>query len=503
MKKYKSLITLLITLLITSCLSACSKTTDVVILYTNDINGNIDNFDLLSGYVAGLKADGENVLLIDGGDFFQGSIYGKLDDGDSIVKLMNIAQYDFVVPGNHEYDCGIEKFVEHVNNSNFKYLTCNIPNGYEYDHVTTYIATFDEYRIGFLGIEYELDVDKYADTVQSLVDDLREQNVDLVIGVGHIGDTLESLIKRTTGIDIFLNAHNQIIYDDGDSKLTYFDGENKPVSVYEDGSALDHVCRLDIKLSKNSYEHSTTIMDMEAITAELEKMDSQVVEATMNKANDVINDLKTMAGNMEEVIGTSEVYLHAYDPTNFPEYNDFIEYNSSDFVADAYRVVGNSDIGLVNTDGLRGGLEDGEIIRMDICSFVPWLEDIYVAEVTGQQIIDLLESKTYNWPEYNADQPGVSGMSFCIDAKKDSERVYNVRIEGEPLELDKIYTVSGPYYYLFTANKDVLNLDEAECTSIGIDYQVIEKYITDYLGGVIPASMYENPSGDGRIYLGY
>ena len=103
---------------------------DVVILYTNDVHTYIDNplsYDVIAGIRDELeKTYGEgNVLLADAGDHVQGTAYGSMDKGDTIMALMNAAGYDVATLGNHEFDYGMEKALANVEAAAFPYVSCN------------------------------------------------------------------------------------------------------------------------------------------------------------------------------------------------------------------------------------------------------------------------------------------------------------------------------------------------------------------------------------------
>ena len=101
---------------------------DVVILYTNDVHTYIDgplSYDVLAGLKDSLKAVYGNVLLVDAGDAVQGTAFGSMDKGETIVKLMNAAGYDLATLGNHEFDYGMDGAMNVINWAQFPYISCN------------------------------------------------------------------------------------------------------------------------------------------------------------------------------------------------------------------------------------------------------------------------------------------------------------------------------------------------------------------------------------------
>ena len=102
------------------------KNGDIYILYTSDVHCGVDQG---FGY-AGLKqvrdtleAEGYETLLVDDGDSIQGEVLGTLTKGEAIIDLMNDVGYDVAIPGNHEFDYGMERFLELTEKAEFPYIS--------------------------------------------------------------------------------------------------------------------------------------------------------------------------------------------------------------------------------------------------------------------------------------------------------------------------------------------------------------------------------------------
>ena len=101
---------------------------DIVILYTNDVHTYIDgvlSYDVIAALKTELEAIYGNVLLVDAGDAIQGTAYGSMDKGETIVKLMNVAGYDLATLGNHEFDYGMEGCMNAIEWAEYPYVSCN------------------------------------------------------------------------------------------------------------------------------------------------------------------------------------------------------------------------------------------------------------------------------------------------------------------------------------------------------------------------------------------
>lgn len=103
----------------------------VIILHTNDIHCGVeDNIGLakVAQYKKDLLKETPYVALVDAGDAVQGAPVGKLSGGMSVVKMMNAAGYDFLIPGNHEFDYGMEQFFKLAKKQKTGYYSANFVN---------------------------------------------------------------------------------------------------------------------------------------------------------------------------------------------------------------------------------------------------------------------------------------------------------------------------------------------------------------------------------------
>ena len=235
--------------------SACwtGEKSEVTILYTNDVHTYIDKQapELTYAAIAALKQSyqnaGKKVLLVDAGDHVQGTAYGSMDQGASIIELMNAAGYDAATPGNHEFDYGMDRAKELMRDADFPYLSCNWVDLRTNLRVLPEIKVFVRggVRIAFVGIttpetftkstpayfmnkaqtKYIYDIlggedgQKLYSAVQKAVDKAKCL-ADVVIGLGHLGVdpssspwTSEEVIAHTTGFDAFIDGHSHTVME--------------------------------------------------------------------------------------------------------------------------------------------------------------------------------------------------------------------------------------------------------------------------------------------------
>ena len=126
MKKLLSIILAILMIVTSVPFAFAAEEDDVVILYTNDIHCAIDAYPIFAAYRAELIAQGNTVITVDAGDAIQGEFVGALTQGEAIVDIMNEVGYDYAVPGNHEYDYGMEAFLDLAKNkAEYNYISSN------------------------------------------------------------------------------------------------------------------------------------------------------------------------------------------------------------------------------------------------------------------------------------------------------------------------------------------------------------------------------------------
>lgn len=525
-------------LLFPVCADAKGQT---VILYTNDVHCAIDGYSKLAAYRAQLEEQGDQVIVVDAGDAIQGETIGTLTQGEAITDLMNTAGYDYAVPGNHEFDYGLDTFLSLAqNNAQYEYLSSNfldLRSG-ELVFAPYEIVEVSGQEIAFVGIAtpetytkstpayfqdengnfiYSFEEDRLYEAVQSAVDSAREEGADLVIVVGHLG--IEGItagwrstdvIANTDGIDAFIDGHAH---------------ETIPGTVYQNKE------QEEVPLSSTGTKFANfgvmTILDGE-ISTELVSPDSVNVEASeaskaaYQEVQDKIDGYNEEMSYLNEKLGTSETELTVDDPQSGQRRIRSGETNMGDFVADAYREVTGADISLVNGGGIRASIGAGDVTRKSLMDINPWNNPMCVIEATGQQIVDSLENGARLNPEECGGFLQVSGLTYEIHAWRESpvitddkgsfqsvdpsgeRRVENVRINGQPIDLSATYTVAGSVYLLQEGGDGNTMFQGAKVVAqdgMLADAEMLIRYFTENLGGTVTAERYGNPYGDGRIQI--
>ena len=527
---------------------AVATDTETIILYTNDVHCAIENYAVLAAYKADLVAQGKNVVVVDAGDAIQGEVIGSTTEGEAIVDIMNAVGYDYAVPGNHEFDYGMEKFLDLAQNkaeydyisSNFCNLTSNSPVLKPYA-----IEDFGAYQIAFVGIstpdtitsttpEYfkdeggnfiygfpvypgEMTNEDLYNNIQESVDKAINDGADYVVAVGHAGiigsnDGWKSsdIIANTDGIDCFIDAHSH----ETTEKAVYKNKDNEDVFLTSTGEKFANFGMFTISGDNKSFK----LINPDNVDIETMSADAKSVYTAVKEKIDGYNE--DIAYLFEE-IGTSEANLIIRD-SDLSRAVRKRETNAGDFVADAYRAVTGSDVAIANGGGIRAEVEVGSVTRKSLMDVNAFNNNMCVLEVTGQQIIDILEHGARKCPEELGSFFQVSGMTFEIHTYRKTpvitdqlgdfvevdetmeRRVQDVCIGGEPVDLDKKYTLTGSTYVLLQGGDGLTMLDGVRVLQqegLPCDSEMLIKYFTENLGGKITAEKYGNPDGDGRITI--
>ena len=513
-----------------------ADTEPIAILHTNDVHCGLDDsigYAGLAAYKAEMEAQYgvDRVTLVDAGDAIQGGAIGTLSDGAFLVDIMNQLGYDIAVPGNHEFDYGTENFLELARErADYTYLSCNFVDlrtgasvlppyrVLDYDGVqVAYVgiatpesltkttpAYFQDENGNFIyGFCQSADGALLYTAVQTAVNAARAEGADYVVAVGHLGNsgitpqyTSEAVISHTTGIDVFIDGHSHEDYE-----RTVRNASGEDVLLAQTGTKLAAIGKVVI-------DPSTGEISSELVTDYAQK--DPVTEVFLQALEEGFSDI------LNQVVATSEVTLTTSDPATGERRIRNGETNLGDLVADAYRVVMGADIGMVNGGGIRADIEPGDVTYEDIINVHPYGNEMCVVEATGQEILDALELGVMNYPLEDGGFQHVSGLIFSIDVSISSSvaldetgafagvtgayRVTDVMVNGEPLDLNRIYTVASHNYMIKEGgsgfNMFMGNTLIQDCTML--DNQLLIDYITDYLGGTI-GSGYENPYGEGRI----
>lgn len=519
--------------------SACwtGEKSEVTILYTNDVHTYIDKQapELTYAAIAALKQSyqnaGKKVLLVDAGDHVQGTAYGSMDQGASIIQLMNAAGYDAATPGNHEFDYGMDRAKELMRDADFPYLSCNWVDLRTNLRVLPEIKVFVRggVRIAFVGIttpetftkstpayfmnkaqtKYIYDIlggedgQKLYSAVQKAVDKAKCL-ADVVIGLGHLGVdpssspwTSEEVIAHTTGFDAFIDGHSHTVMEN----KQVADASGRLVTLTQTGSYFANVGEMTIAPDGTISTRLVSTYDQEDVAVAAEQA------AWVNTVDDMLG----------EKIAVADTKFYITDPATGKRRIRSGETNLGDFVADGIYTYFNEveklhcDIAIMNGGGIRSD-EDAGYWTFKTCKQVsPFGNVACLMSVTGKQIQDALEfaarfagaegkenggflqvaGATY---EIHTDIPNTvqtDDKNVWIGSATGTPRVQNVKIYDrhtgtyEPLDPAKTYALAGMNYTLRNLGDGFAMFDGAELIKdyVSEDYLVMSTYAMTF-GGV-------------------
>ncbi|MBO6263740.1 MAG: bifunctional metallophosphatase/5'-nucleotidase [Clostridia bacterium] len=519
----------------------------VMVLFTSDVHCGVDQgfgYAGLERIMENYESSGYEVILVDDGDAIQGEMIGTISKGETIIELMNDLRYDVAIPGNHEFDYGVENFLSLAAKANFPYISCNFNKEGELLFEPYIIKQAAGLKIAFIGVttpttvssstpsffqndegEYVYDFmqdatgEKVYNAVQSAINGARADGADYVYVMGHLGLnagdspwTYADIIEHTSGIDVLLDGHShdtrQVIMNDM--------GGN-PVVRSACGTKMANIGYSIITPEKGIVETNIWSWTNKISAPDLLGIDNEVGR----KVEAAEKELKETLGKK---VATSDITLTISDPEEKDGAGNPIrmvrraETNLGDFCADALLALSGADVAFVNGGGIRVDLKSGDVTYNDIVNVFPFGNVICVIEATGQQIADALEWGASALPDENGGFLQVAGLTYEIDVSVKSgclkdennmlvgivgeRRVKNIMIGGEEIETDKTYKVAGSNYTLLQNGDGHTSFNGAKVLQehVGLDNQILIAYICDVLGANIGVG-YENPYGQGRITI--
>ena len=495
MRKLLSLVLSLLLVLSVAAPAAVAEATlsdDIVILYTNDVHTYIDgalSYDVIAGVKAELQKAYKHVLLVDAGDHIQGTAYGSMDKGETIIKLMNAAGYDLATLGNHEFDYGMDGCINIREWAEFPYVSCNFYNEEFFERKDNVLESYvifpcgdidvaiigattpesftkstpayfqDENGQYIYGIAGGEDGAKLYADVQTAIDLATAAGAEKVIVLGHLGDdpaskpwTSEETIANVTGLDAFIDGHShstvqgkEVADKAGETVLLtqtgeYFGRIGMMVIDAETGDiATDFIELVELtEVTKDAEGNDVENVVGYELESELYTGAKWVSDESVAAIkNDWIAAIDEQLGT---VIGSTALTFDNYDA----EGNRLVrsqETNTGDLAADAlYYLFDNMgldvDVAIMNGGGVRNKAVTGDISYKVAKQIHTFGNVACLQTITGQQLLDALEwgARFAGGEKENGGFLHVSGITYKIDASYPESTVAD----------DKGVWVSGP-----------------------------------------------------------
>ncbi len=481
--KKRLMCTLPMIALISAVLPSCgSKTYDEegVILYTNDvhcavgysevdpISGNALSGNPQMGYgvVASLKRENQlkygqdNVYLVDNGDHLQGGVYGTLSNGEDIVNAMNAAHYDLAIPGNHEFDYGMEHFLDLANNlAEYEYLSANFVHEGKTVFNPYRIAEIAGRKVAFIGATtpdtYTSSTPKYFqdengkyiynfsegdtrdgkalyETLQKTIDEVKKKKkADLVVLMAHLGiDETNSpymstdVIKNTSGLDVVLDGHSHSTLVKNKVK----DKDGNQVILTSTGTKLENVGVLklnkDGSINTELVHHISHQRDFDAKV----RIDN-IVDQTDKKTSEVFAKTNFPLTIMDKTTTSTRRVRDA-------------ETNMGDLAADAYQAAEGVDFAFINGGGVRATIEKGNITLKQVLSVHPFSNKYESYKAKGEDILNFLEHGVRKIPVTTGESrvdfvtPTIGGFGGFLQCSRGIKYSIDTTV-ASPVQMDK------------------------------------------------------------------
>lgn len=503
----------------------------IIFFYDNDVHCSVDGYAKMAYLKNQALKSNPNVVVVSSGDYVQGGGIGAASKGGYIVDIMNAVGYDAVTLGNHEFDYGIPRLKELSS-----MLKCDIVDFNLIDlkagkrmFAPYKMMKFGKVKIAVLGIStpysfvaanpsyfrdengnmlYSLCSDNFYAALQESINAAKAEGATYVIAIAHIGDDAfdeinsTEMARRTYGLDVILDGHSHSLVPQRYLRNLL----NQEVLVTSTGSNFGHIGKLTIS-PKGVF--TTEMIDTANIP------EDPIVKAVTDDAKAKYDVLA------KRVVGKCEADL-IVDDEDGPRQVRSKEMGIGDFTADAVRNFMHTDIGLMNGGSIRAALKKGDITFNDIFTVFPFDNTLATASMTGQQILDVLEFSVYVLPIEFGGFLQVSGLKFDVNVQTDTpvvvdvnknfthfnggpRRVQNVMVERngayEPIDPAATYTVASMSFFLKEHGDGYAVLEGVVANDTGmVDVDMLETYILENLGGVIPAKY---AKAEGRINIIY
>lgn len=412
---------------------------DVVIIHTNDSHGRVDDYMGFSS-VSALKKDyealGYSVLLLDAGDTLHGLPIATIDQGESIVSLMNLAGYDAMTPGNHDFNYGTARLTELTGMMYFPLISANVKvreTGVNLFMPYT-VAQAGGKQIGVFGLSTPETAYKtnpanvesiaFADPIEAakeIVAELKEQEVDVIVALSHIGldeaseITSEKIAAAVPGIDIIIDGHSHSLLPNGQT-----------VGGTLIASTGEYIQNIGVVTLKNG-EKSARLVGPSDYTGKDPAIDAKIEQVKAQQ--DIL---------LKEVVGRTAVDLDGERQSNRTG-----ETNLGNLVTDAFRAATGADVALTNGGGIRASVPAGDITRGNLVTVFPFGNYVVTKKVTGAVLKEALEWGVKDYPNTSGGFPQVSGVTFRFDPEAPAgSRIYEIGIGGAALDPEAVYLLA-------------------------------------------------------------
>jgi 2',3'-cyclic-nucleotide 2'-phosphodiesterase (5'-nucleotidase family) len=501
------------------------------IMHTNDTHANLDNVAKKATAIKEVRAQKPNALLLDAGDVLTGTLYFNEYKGLADLEFMNLAGYDAMTFGNHEFDMGTEVLANFVKDAAFPLLSANVNFAKDAnlqsrfnDSITAaavggqiyngMIKEVNGEKVGIFGLTTaetptisspgaDVVFENYIEEAQKSVDALKAQGVNKIVALTHIGyddslvwDNDLELAKQVEGIDVIVGGHTHVKLDAPMIETTGVE----PTVIVQANEYNKFLGTLDV-----TFDEAGRVI-VEETTGKLLDITTFVEDAT---AKQILDTKYKPAIDQKKatVVGKAAVDLVGGNPAARTGETNLGNFITDGMLAKAKTINPNTVIALQNGGGVRTTVKAGDITLANVFAVLPFGNTLAIMDLKGSEIKEALEHGVKTAPvTANGAFLQVAGMKFKYDSKKPAgEKVHSIEVKGQDgkytaLDLAKNYFVATN---IFTAKGgDGFSMfakayGEGRVSEPGfVDWEMFNDYIAAQPEKIV------NPQVEGRITEG-
>ena len=423
------------------------ESASITIIHTNDTHGRVlvddggFGFGKIATIVKQTKEKNPNTLVVDAGDTLHGMPIINVSKGENAVKILDAVGYDFMVPGNHDFNYGTDRLTELGKLSKFKMLSANLLNKSGNTMLTPYeIVDMNGMKVGIFGLctpetAYKTNPSnvknvEFKDPIEVSKNMVREldNKTDVIVALVHMGldesstVTSKEIAQRVNGIDVIIDGHSHTDLPEG---LVI-----NNTLIAQTGEYDQNLGMVEINIDNHKVTNKS---------AKLLKATDYAGLAEDKNVSTVVNEIKTANHAIfSEVVASTDIQLDGVRENVRKK-----ETNLGNLSADAIKNETKSNIAFVNGGNIRTTIEPGEITKGKLAEVFPFGNTIKVIKLTGEDVKKALEVSVGAYPEAQGGFLQVSGITFSFDASKENgNRVSELKVNGKDIDLTKQYTVA-------------------------------------------------------------
>lgn len=464
----------------------------VTLIHVNDVHTHIYEDDKaigyakIAGFVEQMKQENLNTLFLDNGDTFSGTEASAMDKAESLVSIYNTIGFDVMTTGNHDYSYGTEHLLRLAGAVDYPVICGNmVKKDTDETILDSYILKElpGGLTVGIIGLTTPTSASmgasdlKYVDAVkvgQKLVDEVRPQ-ADLVVVLGHVGDTegdamtSDKIVNEVEGIDVFIDGHSHTLLSEG--KVV------NDTLIAQTGEYCQNIGVVDLTFESGRLVDSKARLVTKEESADLpvKEETAQLIETFREKSEAYFAEV--VAETMVHMIGTS------------PEIRTG-ETNTGSWYADVMTAAAGAELGMFKAGPIGGDIPAGPITRKDVVAINRVNSQIIVKEATGADIIEFLNYSLGTYPEPSGSFQQVSGISFVLDPEQTGEKLFDVKVNGEPIDLERAYTIAT----IMGSDEEPGMVNATRVKELEFSMDIMYKYLEEH-----PMI---SPQTDGRITTG-